>query len=86
MLGESAGLRLLALRSAVQFGEVGLAKARAAKADRAAPERKSRRRTVIAVAAGVVALVGGAARALASPTSPNWTAERRASRPSPLVP
>ena len=27
-----------------------------------------------------------AARALASPASPNWTAERRASRPSPLVP
>jgi hypothetical protein len=80
----TSGLGLLALRSAVQFGEVGLAKARAAKADRAAPERKSRRRTVIAVAVGVVALVGGAAafRWLRHRPEPEVAAEPPTLRPS----
>jgi len=55
----ATGLGLLTLRSGVQVGEAGLAKARAARTEREAKDRRSRR-VLIAVVAGVVALVGGA--------------------------
>ncbi|HEY5858153.1 MAG TPA: hypothetical protein VIW24_30030 [Aldersonia sp.] len=82
----TSGLSLLALRSAVQLGEAGLARSRASRAARRleAPERRSRVHVLIAVAAGVVALAAGAAafRWLRQRPEPEVAAEPPTLRPS----